>query len=138
MTTKPIPGAKRGRPPKPKPPGRSRGTKAALKAKKKPPKTAFERLDGKPKRLRGGRHAIPHCQHGLTAEQQERDAAIPLTAHQRLGFRIPEFCALFGISRPTVWRGMKSGEIEYVEVNGVKIITREFAVRKRLIAPDHA
>ena len=100
------------------------------------PLLAYTRLDGKPKRRRGGRHAVPNSQHDSAAEQQQRDAAVPLTAHQRLGFRIPEFCALFGISRPTVWRGMKSGEIEYVEVNGVKIITREFAVRKRLIAPD--
>ncbi len=105
-------------------------------AAKKSPRTAFERLDGKPKRRRGGRHAISHSQPDPAAQQRQRDAAVPLTAHQRLGFRIPEFCALFGISRPTVWRGMKSGEIEYVEVNGVKIITREFAVRKRLIAPD--
>jgi hypothetical protein len=100
------------------------------------PQLAYARLDGRPKRRRGGRHAIQRSQHDPTAEQQQRGAAVPLTAHQRLGFRIPEFCALFGISRPTVWRGMKSGEIEYVEVNGVKIITREFAVRKRLIAPD--
>jgi hypothetical protein len=97
---------------------------------------AFERLDGKPKRRRRGRHAIYHSQPDPAAEQRQRDAAVPLTARQRLGFRIPEFSALFGISRPTVWRGMKSGEIEYVKVNGVKIITREFAVRKRLIAPD--
>lgn len=102
---------------------------------KRPTRMAFERLDGRPNRHRRGRHAIPRSQHDPTDEQQQA-AAVPLTAHQRLGFRIPEFCALFGISRPTVWRGMKSGEIEYVEVNGVKIITREFAVRKRLIAPD--
>jgi hypothetical protein len=31
---------------------------------------------------------------------------------------------------------MGSREIEYVEVNCVKIITREFVVRERLIAPD--
>jgi hypothetical protein len=101
----------------------------------KPARVAYARLDGQPKRRRRGRHAIPPSQHDPTAEQQ-RGAAVPLTARQRLGSRIPEFCALFGISRPPVWRGMKSGEIEYVEVNGVKIITREFAVRKRLIAPD--
>ena len=55
--------------------------------------------------------------------------AVPVPVHQRLGFRPAEFAALTGVSYVTVWRGIKSGKIDVVEQNGMKIIPRAYAVK---------
>ena len=49
-----------------------------------------------------------------------RAVAVPI--HQRLGFRPAEFAALIGVSHVTVWRGIRSGKIEVIDQNGIRII----------------
>lgn len=90
-------------------------------------KTKFPRvrLDGKPPPQPRGRHAKP------------RDAAaapaIPIPLPARLGYRVDEFAALTGVSRPTVYRGIRNGTIDVVEVNGIRVIPHTFVVRCGLV-----
>ena len=37
---------------------------------------------------------------------------------------------------PTAWRGIKSKKIQVIEISGVKIIPRSFAIEKGLITAD--
>ena len=60
----------------------------------------------------------------------------PLGINQRLGFRISEWAAVTGISIPSAWRGIRSGEIEIIDINGIKLVPRAFAIRKGLITKD--
>ena len=89
----------------------------------------FQKLDGKPKRKPSGRHAGKPARHDGTARRR-------LPANQRLGFRIPEWAALLGISLPSVYRAINAGELDIVEVNGIKFFPRSFAVRVGLITDD--
>ncbi len=89
------------------------------------------RLDGKPRRRRSGRHAVKRGDNDGSPDPP-REAA-PLTAQQRLGFRIPEWCALLGISKPTGYRAINAGKVEIVEINGIKYVPRAFAIRVGLI-----
>ena len=86
----------------------------------------LQRLDGKPGSLPRGRHAKPRGD-GDDDPAPREVAAIPV--HQRLGFRPAEFAALIGVSYVTVWRGIKSGKIDVVDQNGIKIIPRAYAVK---------
>jgi hypothetical protein len=88
------------------------------------------RLDGKPKRKPSGRHA--------GKPPRDDDGPAPLAVDQRLGFRIPEWCALLGISLPSAYRAINAGELEIVEVNGIKYVPRAFAIRKGFITRDDA
>ena len=89
-----------------------------------------QRLDGKPRSLPRGRHAKSHTDDGAPRET----TVIPV--HQRLGFRPAEFAALIGVSHVTVWRGIKSGKIEVVDQNGIKIIPRAYAVKAGYLTDD--
>jgi hypothetical protein len=51
----------------------------------------------------------------------------------RLGWRIQEWGALTGISRPTIWRQIRAGRLHVVDVCGIKIVPRSEAVRLGLI-----
>jgi hypothetical protein len=53
-------------------------------------------------------------------------AAQPLTfdLSNRLGLRVQEFSRAYGLSVPTVWRRIQSGDINVVHVGSVPIITR--------------
>jgi predicted DNA-binding transcriptional regulator AlpA len=106
-------------PPKPKP-------------TKKPPQVSQRvgRLDGKKKRRPSGRHAGKKPRKG--------DDPPPLSVSQRLGFRIPEWCALLGISLPSAYRAINAGQLETVTINGIRFIPRKFAIEAGLITADDA
>ena len=59
-----------------------------------------------------------------------------MPVNQRLGFRIPEWCALLGISLPSAYRAINAGELEIVEVAGIQFIPRSFAISKGFITRD--
>jgi predicted DNA-binding transcriptional regulator AlpA len=92
----------------------------------------YGRLDGRPLMKPRGRHAV--------AQPADNDAApravvtIPMT--QRLGYRTSEFAHLCGVSVPTIWRQIRDGKIETVEIGGVKLIPRSFAIKSGLITTD--
>jgi hypothetical protein len=99
--------------------------KKPVAAKPKPP-PRFAKLDGKPPPLARGRHAVARSD-----TSDEDDAAretITIPTNQRLGFRPAEFAALTGVSVVTIWRGIKDGKIDVVDLNGVRIIPRKFAI----------
>jgi excisionase family DNA binding protein len=75
---------------------------------------------------RRGRHAKP----GQKLEALET-FSVPL--HQRFGFRPFEFAALLGVSKVTVWRWIRDGKIEVVDKNGMKFVTRSFAIKAGFI-----
>jgi hypothetical protein len=52
---------------------------------------------------------------------------------QRLGWRINEWIALTGTSRPTVWRHAKTGKLRLVYMGDIPIVPRTEAVRLGLI-----
>jgi hypothetical protein len=81
------------------------------------------RLDGKPPGLPKGRHADP-----VSKGEHERPEATPLPLPSRLGYRIGEFAALTGTSPAHIWRGIKDKKIKTVELHGVTLIPRAFAV----------
>src|SRR4051812_33478026 len=85
------------------------------------------RLDGKPPARPRGRHAVP--------DSTVREAT-PVPINQRLGYRPAEFAALTGLSYPTIWRRIKRGEIATVQIGGVKLVPRAFAVQCGLIKAD--
>lgn len=93
-------------------------------------KTRRLRLDGKPPSRPRGRHAVPRSE----GEVAPKPVPVPLPA--RLGYRVNEFAALLGVSPPHVWRGIANEEIETVDVNGVVIIPRAFAIKQGLITKD--
>lgn len=51
----------------------------------------------------------------------------------RLGWRLPEWMALTGISRPTLWRQVKRGDIKLVYIGPTPMVPRSEAVRLGLI-----
>ena len=83
--------------------------------------------DGKLRRPRG-RHAKASSSDDGDGDDAPRKPD-PVPVNQRLGFRPAEFAALTGVSYVTIWRAIKSGKIEVVDQNGVKVIPRAYAVR---------
>lgn len=51
----------------------------------------------------------------------------------RLGWRISEWAALTGTSRPTLWRQVKAGQVKLIYIGGIPIIPRSEAIRLGLI-----
>lgn len=43
----------------------------------------------------------------------------------RIAYSIKEWCHITGFSKPTVYRQMKSGDLRYVEVGGIRRIPAE-------------
>lgn len=58
---------------------------------------------------------------------------ISTTGGDRLGWRLAEWTALTGTSRPTVWRQIKRGDLNIVRVGGIPIVPRSEAVRLGLL-----
>jgi hypothetical protein len=95
---------------------------------KRTPLPRYARLDGKPLAKPRGRHA------GRPPDTVREVVTIPV--HQRLGFRVAEFAALVGVSTTTIWRQIKSGQIEVIQQHGMKIIPRSYAVRAGYISDN--
>jgi hypothetical protein len=91
----------------------------------------YGRLDGRPLTKPRGRHATPRPDDD---DAQTEVVTIPMT--QRLGFRTSEFARLCGVSVPTIWRHIRDGKIEVVEIGGVKLIPRSYAIKRGLITSD--
>jgi excisionase family DNA binding protein len=43
----------------------------------------------------------------------------------RLAYRVPEVCAMLGISRATFYRRVTTGELSVKKLGGVSLVTRE-------------
>jgi hypothetical protein len=107
------------------------------KSKTPPPKKfRFARLDAKPLSRPRGRHAVARSD--LSDDADDGPQIITIPTHQRLGFRVAEFAALIGVSNVTVWRGIKAKKIKVIDMNGVKIIPRRYAVDAGYISQDDA
>ena len=101
----------------------------------KPKMPRYGNLDGKPPSRPRGRHAVAR------SDTSDEDDAVPqeivaLPMNQRLGFRVAEFAALIGVSHVSVWRGIKSREIDVIEQGGIKFIPRAYAIRRGFITAD--
>jgi predicted DNA-binding transcriptional regulator AlpA len=57
----------------------------------------------------------------------------PLTAPDRLAWRLPEWMKLTGTSRPTLWRQVKRGDLKLVYVGPTPMVPRSEAIRLGLI-----
>ena len=88
------------------------------------------RLDGRPRPAPRGRHAKAR-----TSDDAPREG-VTVPIHQRLGFRPAEFAALIGVSHVTVWRGIRSGKIEVIDQNGIRIIPRRYLIQHGYITAD--
>ena len=113
------------------PPSAKPGVKPS-KPEKKPTQTQVSqrvgRLDGKRKRRPSGKHAGKKPRKG--------DDPPPLPVSQRLGFRIPEWCALLGISLPSAYRAIHTGQLDVIDINGIRFVPRAFAIKVGLITTD--
>ncbi len=56
-----------------------------------------------------------------------------ISLDHRLGWRLPEWMALTGISRPTLWRQIKRGDLKIVYVGPTPMVPRSEAIRLGLI-----
>ncbi len=101
---------------------------ARPKRKLTAPRARVLLLDGKVKRPRG-RHAIP-----ITADTKRELVTVPVA--QRLGYRIAEWAALTGTSVLHTRRAIKAEKIPTVEIAGIEMIPRSFAISSGLISKD--
>ena len=62
----------------------------------------------------------------IVKERQRRRAA---SLDQALGWRIDEWVALTGLSRPTVWRHSRDGKLKIIYVDKIPFVPRTEAVR---------
>jgi hypothetical protein len=62
------------------------------------------------------------------AKRRKAQRAASIESGTLLGWRISEWCALTGTSKPTLWRHAKAGTIKLVYVGRVPIIPRSEAV----------
>jgi predicted DNA-binding transcriptional regulator AlpA len=53
---------------------------------------------------------------------------------RRLGWRLPEWMQLTGISRPTLWRQVKRGDLKLVYVGPTPMVPRSEAIRLGFIS----
>ena len=95
------------------------------KSSKRKPQPRFAKLDGKPLPKPRGRHA---------GSKRAKRKVVTIPVNQRLGFRVGEFAALVGVSPTTIWRGIKRGDIETVEQQGMKVTPRSYAVKAGYIS----
>ncbi|RUM95512.1 DNA-binding protein [Pseudaminobacter arsenicus] len=54
-----------------------------------------------------------------------QNAAEPASPLPKLAFSIPEFCAMFGVGRSTVYDLMKAGELRSAKIKGKTIFTKK-------------
>jgi len=57
----------------------------------------------------------------------------PLTAPDRLAWRLPEWMMLTGTSRPTLWRQVKRGDLKLIYIGPMPMVPRSEAIRLGLI-----
>jgi hypothetical protein len=62
-------------------------------------------------------------------KKQRRTKKSDAIDHRRLGWRIDEWVAQTGTSRPTVWRQVKRGDLKLVYIGPMPIVPRSEAVR---------
>jgi excisionase family DNA binding protein len=62
-----------------------------------------------------------------------RAGAAPVSADQKLGYRFFEFMKLTGISRPSLYMLVQSGQIKVVKLGTIRLIPRSEVVRLGLI-----
>jgi hypothetical protein len=67
-----------------------------------------------------------HSHARVIEERKQRRAA---SLDQALGWRIDEWVALTGTSRPTVWRQNRDGKLKIIYMGGIPLIPRVEAVR---------
>jgi excisionase family DNA binding protein len=91
---------------------------------KKKPRPRYDRLDGRSPRKPSGRHA---------GAKPARRKIVTIPVNQRLGFRVREFAALLSVSYPTIWRSIRDKKIPIIEIGGVKLIPRAYAIECGLI-----
>lgn len=71
--------------------------------------------------------------------QRQREESLRLQREQRrLGWRLNEFVALTGVSRVTLWRLAKSGQLKLAYVGKIPIVTGHEARRLGLLPPEAA
>ena len=54
---------------------------------------------------------------------------------ERMAYRVPEVCAMLGISRATLYRRVKTGEIAIHKLGSISLISRD--VLERLLKAPH-
>jgi excisionase family DNA binding protein len=54
----------------------------------------------------------------------------------RLAYRVPEVCKMLGISRATLYRRVKTGEIAILKLGGIALVEREGLERMLAATPD--
>ena len=73
------------------------------------------------------RRARQRSSHALVIKERQRRSAASLD--QALGWRIDEWIALTGTSRPTVWRHHRDGKLKIVYVDKIPFVPRTEAIR---------
>ena len=106
------------------------------KSSNRKPPPRYAKLDGKPLSRPRGRHAVAPSDTSDEDTDADRPAIITVPVNQRLGFRVAEFAVLCGVSYTTIWRDIRDKKIETVEVGGVKLIPRAYAVQQGLITSN--
>jgi hypothetical protein len=66
-------------------------------------------------------------------KKQRRTKKNDVIDNRRLGWRIDEWVAQTGTSRPTVWRQVKRGDLRIVYIGPMPLVPRSEAVRLGLI-----
>jgi transcriptional regulator of acetoin/glycerol metabolism len=66
-------------------------------------------------------------------KKQRRTKKNDVIDDRRLGWRIDEWVAQTGTSRPTVWRQVKRGDLRIVYIGPMPLVPRSEAVRLGLI-----
>jgi hypothetical protein len=70
--------------------------------------------------------------HSLIVKERKRRRTASLD--QALGWRIDEWVALTGVSRPTVWRQNRDGKLKIIYVDKIPFVPRIEAIRLGFIA----
>jgi hypothetical protein len=110
--------------------------KSTAEPKTKSSLPRYGKLDGKPAGRPRGRHALKARSDTSGEDDDATRKVIQIPVVQRLGFRIGEFAALIGVSDVSVWRAIKAKKIDTIDLNGITIIPRAYAVREGYIADD--
>jgi predicted DNA-binding transcriptional regulator AlpA len=93
----------------------------------------YAKLDGRPLARPRGRHAVARSD---TSDEDAKRQVVTIPVNQRLGFRVREFAALLGVSYATIWRQIRDEKIPIVEIAGMKLVPRAFAIERGLISEN--
>ena len=63
-----------------------------------------------------------------------KDTSSRMSDVGRLAWRINEWVALTGMSRPTVWRQARRGDLKLIRVGGIPMVPRTEAIRLGFIS----